>query len=320
MAVVYVKEQRSVIRKRGARLLVEKDEETLAEIRVRETDAVAVFGNVQVTTQALGMLLDEGIPVALYTLHGRLKGHLVPEASKNLPLRVAQYRAALDEAASLGPAREVVQAKIANTRAVAALYRTNYPNGDLAEAVEELTRLEGRAAEAGDRAELLGLEGAAAARWFAVFGKLNRSGLPFPGRRMHPSPDPVNALLSFGYTVLGNEIRALAEGAGLEPHLGFLHQVDRLTLRLVNQSVLREEDFGRSLAGRNEGRIVLNPGSLARYLGSYEEAVTAARKGAPEGIRAELARDVEKLKRWLAGGEMFRAWREEEADAVPGEL
>src|ERR1039457_4618145 len=97
MSVVYVKEQGAIVRKRGERILVEKDEQLLAEIRLRETASVAIFGNVQVTTQALSELLERGIPLSLYTRHGRLKGHLVPDVSKNVPLRVAQYRTALDD-------------------------------------------------------------------------------------------------------------------------------------------------------------------------------------------------------------------------------
>src|SRR5438270_681634 len=115
MAVIYVREQGSVIRKRGGRILVEKEHETLLEIPLRMTESVAVFGNVQVTTQALSELLDRGIPLALYTRHGRLKGHLTPDTSKNVPLRVAQYRTALDEAAALGIAKELVMAKLRNS-------------------------------------------------------------------------------------------------------------------------------------------------------------------------------------------------------------
>ncbi len=133
--------------------------------------------------------------------------------------------------------------------------------------------------------------------------------------------------------MLGNELRALAEGSGLEPQLGFLHRidygrpslaldlleafrvpvVDRLVLTLVNRGVLDENDFSRSVAGRELGRVVLNPGSLGRFIEAYEEALTRPRKAAPEGIRREMAREVEKLKRWLAGGSSgdggFDPWR-----------
>jgi CRISPR-associated protein Cas1 len=315
MAVVYVKEQGAIVRKHGERILVEKDGQLLAEIRLRETGSVALFGNVQVTTQALSELLDRGIPLALYTRHGRLKGHLAPEMSKNVALRVAQYQAALDEAAALALAKAVVQAKVRNAGRLLADYRSHYPSDALAAAVETMRRTAEKAAAAGGHGELLGLEGSAAAAYFAAFQEMNRSGLPFDGRRKHPATDPINGLLSLGYTMVMNEIRAVLEGAGLEPHLGFLHKVDygrpslaldllepfrspvvdRLTLRLVNERILTGADFATRAAGAAAGSVILLPGSFAKYLEAYEAAVSEPRERAPAGLRMAWCADVEKL-------------------------
>jgi hypothetical protein len=183
MPVVYVKEQGAVIRKHGARILVEKDHALLVEIRLRETESVAIFGNVQVTTQALSEFLDRGIPVALYTRHGRLKGHVVPDLSKNVPLRVAQYRMALDEAASLALAKAVVRAKLRNAGRLLADYRGHYPSDTMASACEAMSRAAECASGAARHSELLGQEGSAAAIYFGAFAEMNRSELPFDGRR-----------------------------------------------------------------------------------------------------------------------------------------
>src|SRR5579883_2055774 len=249
------------------------------ELRLRETDSVAIFGNVQVTTRALSELLERGIPLALYTRHGRLKGHLTPEVSKNVPLRLAQYRMAVDGAASLALAKAVVRAKLVNSGRLLADYRSHYPSDGLEAACEVLKRGVESADSASGHAELLGVEGAGAAAYFRAFGEMNRSGLPFDGRRRHPATDPINGLLSLGYTLVMNEIRAVAEGAGMEPHLGFLHRVDygrpslaldlleayraplvdRLTLRLVNERMMTEKDFARRLSGNGAGSVVLAP-------------------------------------------------------------
>ncbi len=335
MAVIYVKEQGAAIRKHGGRLLVTKDENTLSEIPLRMTDSVAVFGNVQVTTQALSELLDRGIPLALYTRHGRLKGHLVPDVSKNVPLRVAQYRTAMDEAAALAIAREVVRAKLRNAGRLLADYRSHYPSDALAAACEAMRRGAERAAAANDRSELMGYEGAAAATYFSAFGALNRSELPFEGRRKHPATDPINALLSLGYTLAMNEIRAVAEGAGLEPHLGFLHRVDygrpslaldllepfrsplvdRLTLRLVNERILTGEDFGRRTGGEGPGgqpgSVILTPDSFRKYLEAYEAGVSEPRRGAPSGLRDAWRADVEKMAGAIREGGRFLPYCEE---------
>ncbi len=332
MAVVYVKEQGAIIRKRGGRILVEKDDAHLLEIPLRQTDSVAVFGNVQVTTQALSELLDRGIPLALYTRHGRLKGHLVPDLSKNVPLRVAQYRTALDEAASLAIAKAVVRAKVRNAGKLLADYRRNYPSDVLAAACEAVRHACDHVAAAASHPELLGLEGSAAAAYFGAFPEMNRSDLPFDGRRKHPATDPINGLLSLGYTMAMNEIRALVEGVGMEPHLGFLHKVDygrpslaldlleafrsplvdRLTLRLVNEKILTGVDFAQRVTGGMAGSVILLPDSLRRYLEAYEAAVIEPRERAPRGLRKAWQDDAERLAVAIRDGGVFAPYCEED--------
>jgi CRISPR-associated protein Cas1 len=330
MAVVYVKDQGAIIRKHGERILVEKDDALLMEIRLRETQSVAVFGNVQVTTQALSELLDRGIPLALYTRHGRLKGHLVPDISKNVPLRVAQYRMALDDSASLAIAKAVVRAKLWNAGKLLADYRGHYPSDALAAACEAMRSTAECLAVAADHSTLLGHEGSAAATYFRVFAEMNRSELPFDGRRKHPATDPINGLLSLGYTLVMNEIRAVAEGVGLEPHLGFLHRVDygrpslaldllepfrsplvdRLTLRLVNERMLTVVDFGKRAAGAAAGGVVLLPDAFRKYLEAYEAAVSEPRERAPSGLRNAWRADVEKLLAAIRDGVPFTPYCE----------
>jgi CRISP-associated protein Cas1 len=217
MAVVYVREQGSIVRKRGGRMLVEKDGEHLLEIPLLKTTGVALYGNVQVTTQAMSELLERGIPMALYTRHGRLKGQLTPELSKNITLRLAHYAATRDDGRSLEIARAIVRAKLWNSAAVVEDYRSNYPSDGLKSKWERLREAADRALEARSFNELLGYEGTGAAGYFEAFAEMNRSGLPFAGRDKYPPPDPINALLSLGYTMLmhkGNERTAGNGGNG----------------------------------------------------------------------------------------------------------
>lgn len=309
MGVVYIREQGAVVRKRGGRLLIEKDDQRLAEIRLRETDGVAVFGAVQVTTQALSELLDRGIGLTLYTRTGRLKGHLVPAEPGNIHLRLAQYRAATDAGAALLLAKAVVQAKLRRAAALLSDYRDHYPAAALETAVR--AQLDGvdRAEQAADQATLLGVEGAAARSYWTAFAALNRSDLAFDGRNRRPPRDPLNILLSLGYSLLLGEIRSLAEAAGLEPHLGFLHQpdhgrpslaldllepfrpavADRLALTLVNRRQIDAADFAQDLRPGRGGRLRLSPDGFKRYLHAYERLLTERRADAPRGWRAALA-------------------------------
>lgn len=328
--MIYVREQGSVVAKRGARVLVEKDRQVLLEIPMRETEAVAVFGNVQVTTQALSELLERSIPLTFFTRNGRIKGRLAPAASKNVPLRLAQYEAARDESRSLELARAVVCAKLANSAALVSDYRSNYPLVELEQAARELQEAARRAAAAGSHAELLGCEGAGAAAHFRALAVMNRSGLPFEARRMHPPPDPVNALLSLSYTLATNELSGAAEARGLDPYIGFLHRADygrpslaldlvepfraaladRLTLRLVNERILTEKDFAQRLGGPAPGGVVLVPEAFRRYLEHYEKAVRGPRRSAPRGLRAQFGEEAANLARALTGGGPFRPYQE----------
>jgi CRISPR-associated protein Cas1 len=255
----------------------------------------------------------------------------VPAISKNVQLRVAQYHTAMDGAASLCLAKAVVQAKLRNAGRLLADYRSHYPSDALASACEAMHREAESAAGAKDNSELLGYEGAAAATYFGAFAEMNRSDLPFDGRRKHPATDPINGLLSLGYTLAMNEIRAVVEGAGMEPHLGFLHQVDygrpslaldllepfrsplvdRLTLRLVNERMLTGADFGTRVAGTVEGGVILLPEAFKKYLESYEAAVTEARERAPKGLRNAWRADVEKLAVAIRDGAGFAPYCEE---------
>jgi CRISPR-associated protein Cas1 len=123
-------------------------------------------------------------------------------------------------------AKALVRAKLWNSDALVADYRSNHPSTELDALAGALLRSADQVVAAANLSELLGYEGSGTAAYFAGFSLMNRSELPFDGRAKHPPPDPVNALLSLGYTMLMNEIRSLVEGAGLEPHLGFLHRAD----------------------------------------------------------------------------------------------
>ena len=330
MPIVYVQEQGAIVRKRGARLLIEKDDQLLAEIHFRTTEAVGIFGNVQVTTQALSELLERGIPLALYTRHGRLKGHIVPEAPKNVDLRIAQYRASLDGATVLQIAKAIVRAKLRNSAAMLSGYQSNYACPALAGAMGELERLAASLAQASAMDQVLGIEGAGAAAYFAALRPVNRSDLPFDGRRKHPATDPVNALLSLGYTMAMNEIRSLAEGAGLEPHVGFLHAVDygrpslaldllepfrsifvdRLTWMLINERVLVAADFATRAAGPRAGSVVLMPDAFKRYIEAYERESREDRPNLPGGVRKAMAAGVETLCAALRNSTAFEPYME----------
>jgi CRISP-associated protein Cas1 len=97
MANIYLTEQGSVLKKTGDRLIVEKDKEVLLDVQCSKIEAVLIFGNVQFTTQAVRELFEHGIEMALLTKSGRLIGQLTSPFTKNIELRVEQFKKHDDE-------------------------------------------------------------------------------------------------------------------------------------------------------------------------------------------------------------------------------
>lgn len=233
--------------------------------RLPELDQVVLFGPVEVSHAASMALLGQGVEVVYLTQNGSFRGRLVGASSRHVELRVAQYQRLADENFALPVARAIVAAKIRNQRHLLLRAQASLVDGEIASALGRLRFLAVNALSSRDREELLGVEGAAAAAYFGVFGRAIKNPLfAFWRRTRRPPRDPVNACLSFGYTLLGTLAESEVAAAGLDPLLGALHRpeygrpslaldlieelrapvVDAVTLRLVNRRQLVPEDFG----------------------------------------------------------------------------
>jgi CRISPR-associated protein Cas1 len=326
VAYLYLTEQGSILRKAGDRLLVEKEDEVLLDLPYHKLEAVLLFGNVQVTTQAMAELLEKGVSLSLFSRQGQYRGALEPPRGKNIDLRIAQFSTFRDGAAALAAAKRVVAAKIANGLAVLDLYRRHSDPGHQfdtrrAALAGSLSSCE----NAADIAALDGVEGAAAREYFQLLMQFNVSELGWPGRVKHPATDPLNALMSLTYTLVMNELCALLEGAGLDPYLGFLHQVDygrpslaldllepfrhavadRLVLTLVNKRLLEAADFQSGGPGHG---VFLEPKAMKRYFAEYERWMLS-KSGQATGFRECLRNEVEKLCAGLRNGTAVEPWR-----------
>jgi len=286
MPPLYLVEQGSVLRKEGQRFLVTKDGQTLLTVPAFKVDSVLIFGNVQLTTQAIAFLLGNGIDTSFLSLNGRLKGKLLPLESKNVLLRVKQFERARSESFKLKLARRIVGAKLKNARALLVRHARNHPEVDLRGEIDELNAFARRAEREGGIEQVRGLEGQGSAVYFRAFAKMLRSELKFERRSRRPPKDPINGLLSLGYALLTHELMGLVSAHGFDPFVGFYHElrygraglaldlveefrhplVDSLVLSLVNKRVISVEDFSRD----EEGAVRLKPEALKRYLLHYE--------------------------------------------------
>jgi len=282
MAFVYLTEQGAFMGKKGRRIVVRKDDNILLDIACHKLEGIMVFGNVQVSTQALALLLENGIELAFFSRRGRLRGQITAPFTKNIELRVAQYEQYRNPEFRLSWSRAILKAKLHNCRQLVAGFAHNHPELDFQKAVQELAMLARVLDRQEDLEHLLGIEGQAARVYFGIFGKMLLADLNFERRMKRPPPDPVNALLSLSYTMLFNEIASLLDGLGFDPYLGYFHAVrygraslaadlmeefrapvaDRFVLRFFNRKMIGKDDF---VAAPRSGGCHLRKDSLRTY-------------------------------------------------------
>jgi len=194
-------------------------------VRLLDVSQVSVFGNVQISTQALRQCFVREIPVLYFSGGGWLEGVAEGLPSKHVQLRIKQVAAAGH--GGLPAAQRMVRGKIRNCRV---LLRRN-ARTDVTAAVAGLLELSERAAATDSVSSLLGVEGAAARAYFQHFSTMLRpeQSLPgllftFEGRNRRPPKDAVNCLLSFCYALLVKDLVATCLAVGLDPYLGVYHR------------------------------------------------------------------------------------------------
>jgi CRISPR-associated protein Cas1 len=244
MATLYLTEQYSVVKIEGEALRVQfpaerasKQAGKVVRVPLAKVEQVMVLGDITLTTPALHALLERRIAVHYLSARGRSYGSLTADWGKNSGVRLAQYALFGDRARRFTVARQCVAGKLLNMRTTLLRYaRSREQSAELQEAagqirtcLRSMARLSAQAeVDPADRMHglgpLLGLEGSASAAYYSMFGSLLKGEWGFAGRVKRPPTDPINALLSFGYTVLTNQIVSLIHAVGLDPGLGVLHQ------------------------------------------------------------------------------------------------
>lgn len=219
---MYVLTQGAVVGKSGDNLTVKVKGDAVARHRLLDVSSVSIFGNAQVTAQATRELLMRNIPICHFSYGGWLNGITWGMAHKNVELRIAQFRGAADDETALNISKDIVAAKLRNSRVI---LRRNYVQVPES-ALTELSRLRKSVGGAGSLQTLLGIEGAAARVYFAHFAGMLKTdaAFDFRGRNRRPPTDPVNAVLSFLYSMLMRQCFVSALSVGFDPYMGFYHQ------------------------------------------------------------------------------------------------
>ena len=315
---VYVQAFRGKVAKEGQRLAITKDDSgEKSYARLAEVSQLVVMGNVYVTTPTLHELMRRNIPVTWQSYGGWFLGHTVGAGHANVELRTAQYKHSFDDAFCLNLARGWVRAKIRNSRT---LLRRNWrAETEPDDVLTDLTRLADRAGRTRELSTLLGVEGAAAARYFGSFNAVLRqdgdAGLFDMGNRnRRPPTDPINALLSFGYAMLTRTFVMTLSATGLDPYRGYYHQprygrpalaldmmepfrpliVDSVVVTAINNGEIRPTDFIRTPIG-----VSLSNTGRKRFLATFERRLSQEVTHPTFGYRVEYRRLLEIQARLL---------------------
>jgi CRISPR-associated protein Cas1 len=287
MATLYITQQGAVISKVSERLKVTLGEELLSEVPLIKISHVVVFGQVMLTAPARSLLMQRQIEICLLTQHGKYVGRIQPAVSKNVPLRIAQYKAMFDSERCLALARPFVLGKLSNLRMTLIRKGLKAGQAELKRARKQIKAALRGAQKATTLDELRGREGEGSAAYFAVFRHLlSTSAFTFESRTRRPPTDPVNALLSFGYTLLANELITAVNLVGFDPYIGYLHApeygrpalpldlmeefrpliVDTMVASCLNQHLLSPDDFQQM----EDGAWRLSDDGRRTFLQHYE--------------------------------------------------
>ncbi len=282
----YVQEQGATVCKTAKTLVVKKQNEKLATVRIADTSQLVLCGNVMVTPQTMHLLCQENVPVIHLSMGHWFYGLTQGFGLKNAYLRSAQFNVAADKSRCLQLARQIVSAKLAAQRT---FLRRN-ANGLSQQALDDLAQQD-KNAQAAERIEsLLGIEGLGAKVYFANFSLMfKNNGMPsewdFQHRNRRPPKDPVNALLSFGYAMLAKECTVAVAAEGFDPYWGFYHQprhgrpalaldlmeefrtsvVDSAVITAINTGMVQDKDFETTKAG-----CAMKPAARKGFIRAYE--------------------------------------------------
>ena len=287
-------------------LQVKDKDQLIDEVRMRDVSHVALFGNVQISTQAIQSLCEQAVPVTYFSMGGWFYGITRGHTMKNIFLRMEQFRLAREEATCLSLARQFVHGKIRNHRTLLMRNHLEPPEP----IILKLKRASEDALNAVSIEELLGIEGAAASQYFQHFSgmvKVEDDDLPgletpgknakqlafnfnFTNRNRRPPTDPVNAMLSLAYSMLAKDCTLAALAVGFDPYLGFYHQprfgrpalgldlmeefrplvAESTVLSCINNRVITEKDFVR--AGQ---AVNLSAPGRKRFFQTYEQRMSS---------------------------------------------
>lgn len=288
MTTLYITDQGSYLKAQRHQFQIFYQRELRCKVPVNQVSHIVLFGCCNITHGAVRLALSRRIPLLYLSQRGRYFGRLETEGQAKVNYLSQQVKRAEDPQFTRFQAENIVRAKLSNSRML--LMRLNRRRGhsSVKKAISDIAKLRENLPLAQTMDELRGYEGKAATVYFQALGSLFQEPFTFEKRTKRPPTDPVNSLLSLGYTLLSQNMHSFVEAMGLHTHFGNLHVprnnhpalvsdlieefraplVDSLVVYLINKKIFTPEDF--TPADERKG-VYLHPDSLKKFLKHWEE-------------------------------------------------
>lgn len=278
----------------GENIVISKEDERIARFPLHNLEAVYTFGYAGASPALMGACVKRNIALTFLSRNGSYIASVVGETRGNVLLRKEQYRISDDEYRSVLVARNFILGKVYNSKWILERATRDYPLRldvpKIKKITSQLTEIMKYIREVEQLESLRGLEGNAAVLYFSVLDDLilqQREHFYFKNRNKRPPLDNVNALLSFVYTLLSNDVKAALESVGLDPYVGFLHRdrpgrpslaldlmeelrtvyADRFVLSLINLKIINHTGFIK----KENGAIIMDEETRRKVLTAWQE-------------------------------------------------
>ena len=289
MGTVYVTQEDTFIGKVDERLNVRFEKKTILDVPLLKVDGVVVMGRASISPAAIAQLVHNKIPLTFLTVNGKYIARLEPEMNKNIFLRSAQWKAAGESIQAIHVTKAFVRGKLKNYRKSLLKTQRNYPDIHVSKGISQLENSLVSLQKATTIDSIRGCEGAGSAAYFSCFNSFIRvDDFSFNSRNRRPPTDPVNSLLSLGYSLLRHDIQGALNIVGFDPYLGYLHTerygrpslaldlmeefrpliVDSLVLGAINRKIFKPSDFQTEPISN---AVSLTKEKLHEFLRLYQE-------------------------------------------------
>jgi CRISP-associated protein Cas1 len=317
MGTVYITQEDAFIGKVDERLNVRFEKKTILDVPLIKVDGVVIMGRVSISPAAIAELIQNKIPLTFLTVNGKYIARLEPEMSKNIFLRNAQWKAAGESLQAIHIAKAFVRGKLKNYRNSLLKTHRNYPDIDTSKGINQIESSLVSLERVTTIDSIRGCEGAGSAGYFGCFDDFIRvDNFSFDRRNRRPPIDPVNSLLSLGYSLLRHDIQGALNIVGFDPYLGYLHTerygrpslaldlmeefrpliIDSLVLGAINRKIFKPSDF---ITEPVSNAVSLTKDGLHTFLKLYQERKLSKFKHPVLGIQKTYQETFELQARLL---------------------